>query len=113
MSIIAMSINILVNEAHINAVNKGWHDEPRTPAECIALMHSELSEALEDIRQGYGLTEYYWEGEKPCGVPSELADTVIRIFDFCGEHKIDLAEAIATKMKYNDTRPHRHGGKKL
>jgi NTP pyrophosphatase (non-canonical NTP hydrolase) len=111
----SMTINKLVEEAAANAKAKGWHDKPATPGEDIALMHSELSEALEDIRKGYGLTEYYYEEEgiKPCGVPSELADVCIRIFDFCGKHDIDLGEAIAIKMGFNATRPVRHGGKTL
>lgn len=107
------SINELVNEAHQNAINKGFYEEPRTFGESIALMHSELSEALEDHRNGRGLLEIYYEGEKPCGIPVELADTVIRIFDTCGDLGIDLETAIQIKMDYNATRPIRHGGKKL
>lgn len=106
-------INPLVEAAYLNAVRKGWHDEPRSIGEMIALMHSELSEALEDHRNGHGVNETYYEGEKPCGIPVELADTVIRIFDFCGKYSIDLESAIREKMAYNSTRPHRHGGKVL
>jgi NTP pyrophosphatase (non-canonical NTP hydrolase) len=50
---------------------------------------------------------------KPEGIPSELADIVIRVFDMCGRYGIDLEAAIKEKMEYNTTRPHRHGGKKL
>ncbi len=83
-----------------------------TAGEDIALMHSELSEALEDVRN------VKWEmvldeKGKPTGVPSELADTVIRIFHFCGKHNIDLAAAVNAKMKYNESRPYKHGGKVL
>jgi NTP pyrophosphatase (non-canonical NTP hydrolase) len=107
------SINQLVKAAHQNAINKGWYEEPRTFGEMISLMHSELSEALEDHRNGYGFKEFYFEGDKPCGIPTELADVVIRIFDACGYLGIDLEDAIRTKMAYNATRPIRHGGKKL
>lgn len=123
-------INDLVNEAHQNAINKGWYEEPRSFGEVIALMHSELSEALEDHRNGRGFREVWYEKEddfgivfaqgeqpasewKPCGIPTELADTVIRIFDTCGHLNIDLEAAIREKMSYNATRPQRHGGKKL
>lgn len=106
-------VGVLVESAHRNAIEKGWHKDPRSVGELIALMHSELSEALEDHRNGREVNEIYYEGDKPCGIPTELADTVIRIFDFCGLYDIDLEEAIQEKMAYNATRPQRHGGKVL
>lgn len=84
-----------------------------SPAEDIALMHSELSEALEDIRSGAGLNTMLYVGAKPCGVPSEMADVVIRVLHFCGKHGIDLAQAVVEKMQYNESRPFRHGGKTI
>jgi NTP pyrophosphatase (non-canonical NTP hydrolase) len=50
---------------------------------------------------------------KPEGLPSELADVVICIGDFCGRYGIDLDAIISEKMAYNETRPFMHGGKKL
>lgn len=108
-----MKINELVKRAHQNAINKGWYEEPRTFGELIALMHSELSEALEEFRNDRGLREVYFEGDKPCGIPIELADVCIRIFDACGHLNIDLEEAIQLKMKYNETRSYKHGGKTI
>lgn len=122
-----MQINDLVQVAHQNAVSKGWWDEDRSFGEIIALIHSEASEALEDYRNGRAITEMWYENKelktrlndpitvkcKPCGIPSELADIVIRVFDVCGRHGIDLEQAITEKMAYNATRPQRHGGKKL
>ncbi len=82
-----------------------------TAAEDIALMHSELSEALEDIRAGkpLNLLEYEGDKRKPIGVPSELADVVIRVMHFCGKHGINLGKAIIEKMAYNESRPYKHG----
>jgi NTP pyrophosphatase (non-canonical NTP hydrolase) len=39
----------------------------------------------------------------------ELADAVIRIADLCGYLNIDLESHIKAKMRYNETRPHKHG----
>ena len=49
---------------------------------------------------------------KPEGIPSELADIIIRVLDICAYHGIDIAHAISDKMAYNETRPYRHGDKR-
>lgn len=104
----------LVYAAHQNAVEKGWYEDgPPSFGEHIALMHSELSEALEDWRNGRRPQRIYYKDNKPSGIPIELADVVIRIFDACGYFGIDLEEAIRIKMAYNATRLRRHGGKRL
>lgn len=114
-----MQINDLVQEVYGTACAKGWWDEERSFPELIALCHSELSEALEDYRNGFAPAKMYYEEDpksekgKPCGIPSELADVVIRIMDMCGHYNIDLEKAILEKMEYNQHRPRRHGGKKL
>lgn len=103
-----MHLNELALHAKVIAEEHGFTKS--TPGESIALMHSELSEALEDIRNNLPLTEIMSEKDgKPCGVPVELADTVVRILHFCGANGIDLAEALHRKMEYNRTRPFMHG----
>jgi NTP pyrophosphatase (non-canonical NTP hydrolase) len=108
-----MNLSELLKEAHETATEKGWWaGEQRSFAECIALAHSELSEALEEYRNG----EFFWqiktEGQgKPVGIAVELADLLIRIFDTCKAFNIPLEDALKIKMEYNKTRPHRHGGK--
>jgi NTP pyrophosphatase (non-canonical NTP hydrolase) len=107
------TINQLVTEAHANAVSKGWWDEDRSFGEVIALIHSEVSEALEFYREGHAIDELFYtkDGTKPDGIPAEFADIIIRIFDACGRWDVDLETAITEKMEYNTTRPHKHGGK--
>lgn len=97
--------HILATEAYTNSKVKGfWRDKtPATAgAEKIALMHSELSEALEAMRTNN------WIGEKGC-VEEELADTVIRILDFAGAARFNLGRAILDKMAKNAARPAMHG----
>jgi NTP pyrophosphatase (non-canonical NTP hydrolase) len=109
-----MKINELCKEAHKQAKSKGWYKgRKREIPELIALIHSELSEALEEARIGKIKTYYHPHNNKPEGFAVEIADAVIRIADMCAYFKIDLEEAIRTKIRYNNDRPYRHGNKKF
>ena len=83
-------INEIAKEIHKNAVAHGWWEETRTFPEIVALIHSELSEALEEYRSNHGVTEVYQEAEKPEGVPIELADAIIRILDYWRRWKLNI-----------------------
>jgi NTP pyrophosphatase (non-canonical NTP hydrolase) len=108
-----MNISDLIQESYGTACDKGWHDRFRSFGEAIALCHSELSEALEEARNGHTVGAIRFVDGKPEGIPIELADVLIRIFDYCGECGIPLEIALRTKLDYNKSRPHRHGGKML
>lgn len=122
---VARALDLLQKECHLASKSKGWWDGTRNIPEMLCLMHSEVSEALEDYRKGRAVGLVYYHptpdqvrgGEivglpKPEGIPIEMADIVIRVMDFCGGFGIHLAAAIELKLAYNRTRPDRHGGLK-
>ena len=107
-----MRINEIVKEIHDTATQKGWWDSIRTPLEIHALIHSEVSEATESVRNGDPdfVSDLY--NGKPEGESVELIDAVIRIMDYFGYKGWDFEKLLKAKMDYNATRPYRHGNKK-
>ena len=104
-------------QAEVLAVNleKGWRGpdvKEVSFGEAMALLHSEVSEALEAYRS-HGTEDFTREGGKPEGVGSEFADVLIRLLDDCDMFGIDLEAEYERKIAFNRTRPYRHGGKAL
>ena len=79
----------------------------------IMLIVTELAEAVEELRDGRGITETYERDGKPEGFPVELADAVIRALDLAYMTGIDLEQVIKWKLDFNAGRGSMHGGKKL
>ena len=120
-------VSSLQATAHQNAVDAGWWEDEVQFGTKIALMHSELSEALEADRAGnryptedvgyvYAIEDTgefrdQFKQHVKDTVFDELADTVIRILDLSGNERIDLETHILAKMRYNKTRGYKHGGK--
>lgn len=134
------TINELMTAAHQNSVAKGFHEGETNLGLMIALIHSEVSEALEGVRSdkfaknNLATLPAYWlkgmadenfghslhdpevfkmefETHVKDTFEDELADVVIRVFDLCGLKGIDLESHILAKMRYNAMRPHKHGKK--
>jgi NTP pyrophosphatase (non-canonical NTP hydrolase) len=122
------TLNELCEAAYENSKAKGFHDAYETiddvfvedalsPANrdrlinhldqaCMARIMGEVGEAVEAMRHGNPPSE---KAKGYTHVEEELADTLIRIFDYCGMKGYDLGGAVIAKMEYNAGRPYLHG----
>lgn len=111
----------VVDRCYNDSVERGWWDginpeDPYVFATKLALVHSEVSEALEGGRKGK--MDDHLPNRKAEEV--ELADAVIRIFDLAKARNMDILGAILEKQAYNKNRPDHNrenraaeGGKKF
>jgi len=110
------SFNEVQRQANENSRRNGfWDDFPYDDDGVVrrlvmimklALIHSEISEALEALRSGNPPDDKVPEFTSE---EIELADAVIRIMDYAEASKCRLAEAILAKHAYNTGRPYKHG----
>lgn len=103
----ARSLSRMIRECHERSVRAGWYNDPKTGepisrnvGEMLALIHSEVSEALEGYRKNLNDTHLT---DRPM-IEVELADVLIRVFDLAGHLKLDLGESYRRKLLYNATR---------
>lgn len=103
--IIAADLNDLAHLCRAEADK--WYHNPATGelitlnhGERFALMHSEISEAME----GYRTSAMSTKLPGFTNVEEELADALIRILDYCGDNALRIGEAFVGKLEYNRKR---------
>lgn len=114
-----MNLNDYTRACHEASVARGWWNHPKTgqnllelakqddflegllKSQKLALVHSEVSEGLEGERKG--LMDDKLTHRRMTEV--ELADALIRIFDYAGAFGYDLEAAVQEKMAFNSVRP--------
>ncbi len=107
IDVMRLGIIQAIKICHEAAIKNGWWSDRngqrilRNKGECIALIHSELSEALEGERKQL-MDDHLPHRRSP---EVELADALIRIFDYAGAHGYDLANALCEKLIFNQQRP--------
>lgn len=112
----------LSDAIHLNAVEKGFHDDGLTHEQFVerhtGLLHEEVSELFSAVRSG-NLHAPCDKADKMTALnlppltcaEEEYADIVIRAFDQMARLGIDAARAITIKHLYNTTREPMHGKK--
>lgn len=102
----ASTLKELQTELFTLGVSKGWWPKDLNPLEFHALVHAEVSEATEEVRDRTPAW-YMDESQKPQGEMIELADVVIMIMGYFEYRGWDLHFAIKKKHQFNKTRPPR------
>ena len=120
-------INELSKQIHENNKRKGFYEDEKNIGEMLALIHSEVSEALEADRKDKWCADLslswaestnddphfkdHYEETIKGTFQDELADIMIRVMDLAQFKGIDLEAHIQVKMKYNSMRKYKHGKK--
>ena len=102
------TIKDLINEAHQNAINKGFWAVNQDIGNKLMLVNTELVELFERVRKNQ-MNVPDEHCPQYANAKVEGADGIIRLFDMFGYLGwSDMQDVIEAKMAYNISRPHLH-----
>jgi len=93
-----LSLNVFARSVVEWRTRKGFSTSKENMLEKLCLVHSEISEAAEDVRSDH----WVHFGE-------EIADAIIRLLDIAGTLEIDLEQLLRWKISVNEGREYKHG----
>ena len=103
-----MNYSIDITKDQVRFIGLSKHIKDAFIAQKLALVHTEVSEAVEATRlEGYEENGYGLYNKD--SFADELADTIIRVLDICGQLDIDIEKQIEWKLNKNKSREFMHG----
>ena len=102
-----MNLTELSKTIRFHNGEKGFESPEKDLDKKLLLAVSEICEAQEELRDGHGVTEVYYDNPnnlgieilkniktsthiKPCGFPVEIADCINRLLDICASFNFDV-----------------------
>lgn len=99
-----LSLKELIERSQQIANSKGFKVDWKNAPTYLMLIVTELSEAMEQ-----------WRDDDKGGFKEEVVDSFIRLFHLVGDLglKEEMIKSILDKLRYNETRPYKHGRARL
>ena len=95
-------------EEYRNGRPNEWYVCNKIPGESLPCLPKDGTDCKMPVHEG----KCVYRSAKPEGIAVEMVDCIIRILDYLSKIGVDIDGIMERKMKYNESRPYRHGGKK-
>jgi len=97
-----MNHQALIERSHKQACDKGFWEKPLTESMSLALINSEIYEALEAFRKGRVRPDWNDQQAVKESFEVEIADAAIRIYDWAGGNKFKVSVLVDTNFLFTE-----------